>query len=244
MAHSWRLVYTYQMRLLTWNARRGAFTRKTPLLERFSADVVVIPEIAAPSVESDQVLWFGENRKQGLAVVARWPYKLTKLPEWPNSPKYVVPIRVEGPRSFTLFAVWTLGQKEMPYVEAACTAIDLYAGTFASSPVVMMGDFNSNAIWDKQHRSTLNHTAMVERLETYGLVSAYHHHRRIRHGLEPKVDHTFYLYGHEDKSYHIDYCFLPKAWAAEVEEVAIGNYPDWSDHSDHRPLLVTMRSAA
>ena len=228
------------MRLLTWNARRGEFARKAPLLERFEADIIVIPEIAAPIVESDQLLWFGDKRSQGLAVVARGKYKLTKLTELPDAPKYVIPIRVDGPLSFTLFAVWTVRRKDLRYVEAACAAIDLYASTFLSSAVAMMGDFNSNAIWDRKRDATQNHTAMVGRLERHGLVSAYHEYRQIKHGLEPKVDHTFYLYGHEDKSYHIDYCFLPKAWAAQIEEISIGNYADWSDHSDHRPLLVTV----
>src|SRR2546430_7404819 len=103
----------------------------------------------------------------------------------------------------------------MRYVRAVSTAIDMYAQVFANSPVVMMGDFNSNAIWNKDHPSAVNHGAMVERLRRRGLVSAYHQHRGIEHGAEPKSEHTFHLYGHEDKSYHIDFCFLPTVWANE-----------------------------
>lgn len=172
------------------------------------------------------------------------PDTLQRLPELPNVPKFVVPIAVNGPRSFVLFAVWTLGEKPLPYVEAASTAIDMYASSFATSQVVMMGDFNSNAIWNKDHPSSLNHAAMVTRLDRHRLVSAYHHNRGLEHGCEPKHDHTFYLYGHEDKSYHIDYCFLPQTWVAEIEQVVIGNYPDWREHSDHRPLLVSLRDEA
>jgi endonuclease/exonuclease/phosphatase family metal-dependent hydrolase len=229
------------MRLVTWNARRGAFDRKASLLDHLRADIAVVPEIAAPANESPQRLWFGDNRKQGLAVLAREPYCLRRLPELPDAPKYVVPIAVEGPRAFTLFAVWTLGKQAKPYVEAAALAIDMYEPAFASSPVVMMGDFNSNSIWNKHHPPTLNHAAMVGRLERLGLVSAYHYHRRLEHGAEPKLDHTFYLYGHEDKSYHIDYCFLPRSWAKEIDQVSIGNFNDWQAHSDHRPLIVSLR---
>jgi exodeoxyribonuclease-3 len=120
----------------------------------------------------------------------------------------------------------------------------MYADAFAKSPVVMMGDFNSNAIWNKEHPSAVNHEAMVERLRKLGLVSAYHQHRGIEHGAEPMSEHTFHLYGHEDKSYHIDYCFLPAAWAKEIDQVYVGSYVEWHKHSDHRPLVVSVRDEA
>lgn len=229
------------MRLVTWNARRGSFARKSGLIEHLEADVAVIQEIAAPESESAQTIWFGNNPKQGMAVITKGQYTLQRLRELPGVPNFVVPVAVKGPRSFVLFAVWTMGKQPMRYVEAAATAIDMYADSFAASPVVMMGDFNSNAIWDKSHPADLNHTAMVARLERHGLVSAYHLSRGIAHGLEPKPEHTFHLYGHEDKSYHIDYCFLPKGWGADIEHVVIGNYVDWRANSDHRPLIVTVR---
>lgn len=229
------------MRLVTWNARRGSFARKSVLIEHLEADVAVIQEVAAPETESAQTLWFGNNPRQGVAVVAKGRYTLQRLPELPGVPNFVVPVAVNGPRSFILFAVWTMGKQPMRYVEAAATAIDMYADSFTASPVVMMGDFNSNAIWDKTHPADLNHTAMVARLERHRLVSAYHHNRGVAHGSEPKHDHTFHLYGHEDKSYHIDYCFLPIGWGPAIEQVVIGNYADWRGNSDHRPLLVSVR---
>jgi len=232
------------MRLVTWNARKGSFARKSPLLDALCADIAVVQEIAAPASESEQTLWFGDNIKLGVAVLAKAPYTLRRLPELPNVPKYVIPISVDGPRSFVLFAVWTLGDQPMRYVRAVSTAIDMYASVFANSPVVMMGDFNSNAIWNKDHPSNVNHEAMVTRLHQLGLVSAFHQHRDIEHGAEPKSEHTFHLYGHEEKSYHIDYYFLPKAWACEIDQVIIGAYKEWHEHSDHRPLLVSVRDVA
>jgi endonuclease/exonuclease/phosphatase family metal-dependent hydrolase len=230
------------MRLVTWNARRGTFSRKAPLLDSLCADIAVIQEIATPAAESDQTLWFGDKKNSGLAVLARRPYTLRRLPELPNVPKHFIPVAVEGPRTFTLFAVWTLGRTQpMRYVEAASTAIDMYTYMFATGPVVLLGDFNSNAIWNKHHPAALNHGAMVERLRKLGLVSSYHHHRGVEHGAEPRPEHTFHLYGHENKSYHIDYCFMPTPWADEIDEVHVGEYVDWHVHSDHRPLLVTLR---
>src|SRR5213594_3384753 len=40
-----------------------------------------------------------DNVKQGVAVVARDPYRLTPLPQQEGAPKCIVPIAVEGPVS-------------------------------------------------------------------------------------------------------------------------------------------------
>ena len=232
------------MLLVTWNARKGQFTKKAPLLEPFGADITVIQEIAAPIERTKHILWFGDNKYQGVAVIANPSYKIEFLEQNPNAPKYVVPISVKGPRSFVLFAVWTLGKQEMRYIRAAATAIDMYRNIFASNDVVMMGDFNSNSIWDREHPPHLNHSGMVKKLEEYDMVSAYHHNRKLAHGLEPRSEHTFHLYGHEEKSYHIDYCFLPSHWANTIDSVNIGAYDYWCKHSDHRPLSISLGNEA
>src|SRR5689334_11117566 len=95
------------MRLATWNACRGPFERKVALLDSLSPDVAVIQEIAAPKKRTPGTIWFGDNRRQGIPVTARGPYSLRKLEELPGVPKYVIPIAVEGPRPFVLFAIWT-----------------------------------------------------------------------------------------------------------------------------------------
>ena len=37
----------------------------------------------------------------------------------------------------------------MPYIRAVATTIDMYPEIFDQGPVVMLGDFNANTIWDK-----------------------------------------------------------------------------------------------
>ena len=46
---------------------------------------------------------------------------------------------------------------------------------------VIVGDFNSNAQWDKK-RELKNHGNLVNSLENYGLQSLYHYQRQERHG--------------------------------------------------------------
>jgi len=72
------------------------------------ADIAVIPEIAKPELPNEYCLWFGMNPNQVIAITSSPSYTLTPLSEKASAPKYVIPIRVEGPISFTLFAVWTL----------------------------------------------------------------------------------------------------------------------------------------
>jgi exonuclease III len=224
------------MRLVTWNAGRGQFAKKVPWIEHLQADVAVIQEIARPRTEHRGVCWFGLNPNQGVAVLARPPYSVTPLPESPDAPKYFVPFQIKGPTEFTLFAVWTLGDQDLRYVCAATTAVDIYDQAFKSGPVVVMGDFNSNTIWDRDHPGHLNHTALVAKLAERGVGSAFHTQRGTPHGEER--EHTFFLHRNPAKGYHIDYCFMPTAWLQRLKHVDVGSHAAWYKASDHTPLLV------
>jgi hypothetical protein len=226
------------MRLATWNCCRGPYDRKSALLDTLGADVSVIQECARPRAESDSLLWFGDNPRQGVAVVARGDYRLRRVPRARSVPKYVVPVEVTGPRSFLLFAVWTKTQQEHCYVEAAVRAVYLYRKLIASRPTVFMGDVNSNVIWDHQHPEDRCHTALVARLAELGLVSAYHTFFDEPHGRETRP--TYYFHWKETRPFHLDYCFIPKVWVPALRQVRIEPYETWKAHSDHRPLWVDI----
>jgi exodeoxyribonuclease III len=202
------------MRLLTWNLSRGTLDRKGGAVASLGFDIAVLPEIAKPRELNEHALWFGESSKQGMAVLSSEKYTLHELPRSDDIPKLIVPIEVRGPRSFTLLAVWTLHHKQYRYVRAASMAIDYYSRLFDAGPVVMLGDFNANKIWDRRHPESLNFSSMAARLERRGLMSAYHHLREQEFGSE--TDPTFYLQWNESKPYHIDYCFLPQAWSNDL----------------------------
>ena len=103
------------------------------MLEALSADIAVLQECARPLAESESLLWFGDNPRQGLAVVARGDYKLRRVRRARSVPKYVIPVEVTGPRNFLLFAVWTKTNQEHCYVEAAVRAVYLYRKLIASA---------------------------------------------------------------------------------------------------------------
>lgn len=226
------------MRLVTWNACRGQFSKKIPYLDHLHPDIAFVQEIARPKEPISNVFWVGSNPNQGMAVIAHPPYSITPLPMPEGVPDYIVPIAVEGPRSFVALAVCTMGDKPYPYVRAACRAIEIYNDLFLNHEVVMLGDFNSNAIWDKDHPAALNHSSMVKRLADHGLVSAYHAFCNEVHGEE--TQHTFYYHWKQERKFHIDYCFIPQAWIAHLRHVDVGSFAAWQKCSDHRPILVEL----
>lgn len=226
------------MRLVTWNCCRGPYEKKAALLDVLAADVAVLQECARPQTESDSLLWFGDNPRQGLAVAARGDYRLRRVRRARSVPKYVMPVEVSGPRSFLLFAVWTKTGQEHCYVEAAVRAVHLYRQLIGSGPAVFMGDVNSNVIWDHQHPVDRCHTALVDRLSALGLTSAYHTFFDESHGEETRP--TYYFHWKQTKPFHLDYCFIPKAWVPHLREVRVESYENWKAHSDHRPLTVDI----
>ncbi|MEO8532822.1 MAG: endonuclease/exonuclease/phosphatase family protein, partial [Flavobacterium sp.] len=49
---------------------------------------------------------------------------------------------------------------------------------------------------------------------------------------------TLFLYRHENKPYHLDYCFVSEDFMNVLESVEVGSYEDWKMYSDHKPLIV------
>ncbi|MEO8360487.1 MAG: endonuclease/exonuclease/phosphatase family protein [Vicinamibacteria bacterium] len=225
------------MRIATWNCCRGKFETKTPLLDPFEADVIVLQEVARP-VASNDALWFGTNPRQGLAVVARNGYTAHALPVRRGIQRHIVPIQITGPRSFFLLAVWSLNEKPHPYVRAVIHAARRYQDLIRARPSVIVGDFNSNVRWDRKRKGSHDHSFLVNLLTKFGLVSAYHHFHGETQGAETRP--TYYSLWKELAPYHLDHCFLPAAWSDALSSVTVGNYADWAKFSDHRPMVVEI----
>jgi hypothetical protein len=75
-----------------------------------------------------------------------------------------------------------------------------------------------------------------------GLVSAYHSRYAEAQGRETRP--TFFLYRHQQRPYHIDYCFLPTTWLSRIRDVTVGDHAAWASKSDHMPLTVDLGQPA
>jgi hypothetical protein len=221
--------------MITWNCLSGKCDeRASELSQRFDADLIVLEECARSNIaETEEYLWFGRNPKKGVGVIARNGFKLERGPVDPAISHSVFPVKVTGPVSFHLLAVWAV--REPTYVRAVAGGLDSYSDFLKSAPCVLMGDFNSHSRWDTDDKE-MNHSIMVARLSRdFKVCSAYH---AMRAGKPEEA--TLYWQKKESQPYHIDYCFLPMSWVPYIKRpVEIGAFADWTT-SDHRPLVVDI----
>ncbi|MDB4951324.1 MAG: hypothetical protein JWM27_3973 [Gemmatimonadetes bacterium] len=226
------------MRLVTWNCCHGKVAAKSPPVLALAPDVLVMQECARPGDADGRWVWAGENPNHGIGVWARPEYRMEALPPLPGVPRYAIPVQVSGPHPFLLIAVWAMNEPEHPYVRALIRALELYRPWIEAQPTVVMGDFNANAIWNRSRPGARDHAYLVRLLGELGLVSSYHRFTDEEFGRETQP--TLYLLRNERKPYHIDYCYIPEAWAASLTSVSVGGYAEWAAWSDHRPLVVDL----
>ena len=225
-----------------------AFRKKAEFILTLKPDILIIPECEHPDkLKFDpkiplptDMLWFGTNKNKGLGVFSYTGFKLKLLHNHNPELKMIIPIAVTGDYfKFTLYAIWANNPTDPDgqYVEQVWKAIHYYDKKLRNKQTMLVGDFNSNTIWDRKYRAG-NHSNVVKHLEEKGIYSCYHlHHKQI----QGKEEHpTFYLYKHKDKPYHIDYCFASTDLTDKIQSVEIGEYDFWRQYSDHVPLIVTF----
>jgi exonuclease III len=229
------------MRLVTWNCK-GAFARKHAVVAALRPDVLIVPECerllgipeapGVPPVTSFQ--WFGAHPNKGLAVLSYGEYAIEPHPGEPPRHRWVIPLRVSGPVSFLLLAVWTVPKAgSRSYVQPLFEAFEQYSPLAGASEVVWAGDFNASLAFDRPSRRH-KFGEFVRLLESRGLRSVYHEQRACPHGEEPEA--TFYQHHHADRGHHIDYIFASAGLQAFGFRVDVGAHATWARQSDHVPV--------
>ncbi len=222
------------MKIVSWNCN-GAFRKKYKNILELDADIYVIQECEPiDSIKGDlkeiisNGIWEKGANTKGVLVFAKPDVKLEKM-EWDSfGMRVFIPIMINN--SFPLVAVWTT---KPAYIE------EFYIWQLVNSrrineDVVIIGDFNSNAIWDKGH-SERGHSIVVSMLKEKGLESAYHYVTGEKQGEETKP--TFHMYRKVEKTFHIDHCFIKpkKIQSYEVLDRS------WLKISDHIPIVLEMK---
>lgn len=220
------------MKIVSWNCN-GKFREKFQTILALDADIYVIQECENPAESkcieysdfAQNYLWIGENKNKGLGVFAKEGIKLREN-DWQ---KYCLRnfLSVHINDSFDLVAVWAC----KPYIEEYYIYQSINISNYTKNTVII-GDFNSNAIWDKMH-GTRTHSSVVQQLAKIGLVSLYHYISGEKQGEESVP--TFYMYRHINKGYHIDYCFTGEN---NVKNYRILHSTKWLTLSDHMPILL------
>jgi endonuclease/exonuclease/phosphatase family metal-dependent hydrolase len=101
----------------------------------------------------------------------------------------------------------------------------------------IIGDFNSNTIWDEWDR-WWNHSDVVNELLEKEIESLYHKVFKEEHGKESKP--TFYLQRNPTKSYHIDYCFAHSKFSRKINSLNVEPFDKWKHLSDHCPIIISF----
>lgn len=226
-----------------------AFRKKAFRILEHKPDLLIIPECEHPDklkFEQGQpiptdILWHGANKNKGLAVFSYSDFRLKLLDSHDPEIKTILPIAVTSKRgNFVLLAIWAYNpsDRDYNYIGQVWKAIHRYENLLKKKSVILAGDFNSNAIWDKLNRKT-NHSMVLEKLASLNISSIYHKYLNMSQGLE--LHPTFFLYRHQDKPYHLDYCFASVDFINKLESMEIGTYDQWSAYSDHCPLFATFR---
>ena len=236
------------MRLISWNCQ-GAFRKKLGTIIPLSPDILVVQECESPEKlifnptlpKSTDFHWHSDGSKKGLALLSYSGYKFQLLPEYNPEFKYIIPFQViheKGQKkSFTLFTIWAMNNKENyygRYIGQVWYAIKYYE-SILKQPVILIGDFNSNKIWDTKDRIA-NYTDVVQILEEKKIHSVYHKYNKLNQGEETHP--TFYLFRKKERPYHIDYCFTSADLFRRIKHFEIGIYEHWIAYSDHMPLII------
>jgi endonuclease/exonuclease/phosphatase family metal-dependent hydrolase len=223
-----------------------AFRKKyEPILEA-RPDVLILQEcehqeklaIALADTDYRQIIWYGENPHKGIAAITYNNWTIESLDMHDPEYQYILPLKLSnGVDEYNLFVIWAMPHKterRKDYVGQIYGAIHYYADLL-DEPSILIGDFNSNAIFDKKRKKN-NHQSVVKFLEEKQISSIYHLKRGYAHGEEP--DPTLYLLKKLRKPYHMDYCFASTGLISESTTIAIGQPDEWLHLSDHMPLII------
>ncbi|MGN8225263.1 endonuclease/exonuclease/phosphatase family protein [Gracilimonas sp. BCB1] len=248
------------MKIVSWNCN-GALRKKVKQLEQLDADIYIVQECEDPkrstikfSDWAGNYLWNGDSKNKGIGVFAKKNNKIRKL-NWDDSfslndlntkspatkwktadLKLFLPFNLNG--KYSVLAAWTKGSRDhtFGYIGQLWKYLKIHRKDLDNNHSMIIGDLNSNSIWDRKDR-WWNHTDVVQELSELGLVSLYHKKNGEIQGSESQP--TFYLHRKKEKAYHIDYIFMNNEKVNNAK-LKIGNPSKWLEFSDHMPLIIEL----
>ena len=233
------------MRIVTWNCN-GAFRKKYSRLKIDDKypDILVIQECENPKVvkyplefehEYKYKLWVGGNKNKGLGIFSK--IEIIENNWDSENLKYFISCNIDN--KFNLLGIWS-HQADSPtfkYIGQIWKYIRLHKNNISSKDIMLIGDFNSNKIWDVWDR-WWNHSDVVDKLNKMNILSFYHKYYEQEQGEE--LTPTYFHWKKLEKEFHIDYVFGSEKIYKNLQNMEIGQYDNWIDVSDHMPMILNM----
>jgi exodeoxyribonuclease III len=246
---------TTDVRILSYNIRRGGVGREVPLASVIRAvhpDIVVLEEATRPDVVERLALdtgmrhWSSKAGKS-LAFMSRdavASFAAHRPPISRHAFLEIIPAtttwRVFGVHLSAVHAAWT-ERRRMFELRALLRAV----GTHQEGPHILIGDFNTVAPGD-----IFDVSRLPRRLRALVWLSGGHiRWRTIATVLAAGYVDSFRQLHPEDLGYtlptpdphvRLDYAFVPGAFVQHVRSCEIVKTPDVPRASDHFPLLVEL----
>ncbi|WP_022950238.1 endonuclease/exonuclease/phosphatase family protein [Leucothrix mucor] len=249
------------MKIASWNCG-GALRKKLDQADSLSADILIIQECEDPARSTHayrewagNYLWLGDSKNKGIGIFPKNGHRVTALNwsgkfeiagikhpsgSWTTEAlKLFLPFSIND--DYKVLGVWTKGadSQAFAYIGQLWKYLQIHRQQLSGPRQLIMGDLNSNAIWDKSDR-WWNHSNVIEELAELGLSSVYHWQHGENQGEESLA--TFFLYRRMAKAYHIDYAFASKDLLDRCT-LDVGIPEDWLTVSDHVPITLKLDTA-
>lgn len=248
------------LKIVNWNCH-GALRNKLDRVNQLQADVLIVQECEDPAQSSEvyrewagDYLWVGDSLHKGIGIFPKngnlikpldWKGQFivtgfanhSSAMQWStDSLKLFLPFLLND--TYLILAVWTKGKDDLVfgYIGQLWKYLQIHGQDLQRPNSIIIGDFNSNACWDKPDR-WWNHSDVVDLLDDMGFVSLYHQKTGEAQGQESQA--TFFMQRKLEKPYHIDYAFVSNDLSASTT-LALGAAETWLKVSDHVPLILTL----
>jgi len=232
------------MKIVSWNCN-GKFREKWQILfDTFpEADVYIVDECEDPAFYADAAfkklfvngfhVGTPDYFMKGIGVFSPKGHHLQR-----QKCKYVNPLMMLGYAPFKVnhqrvLAVWPHGK----YVEEMLDFLVLNEALITKE-LVIIGDTNSNSLFNRQHPKSKNHDVMVSWLRQKGLVDAYHYQTSEEEGKETVP--TFYQWRRENQPFHLDRAFVSPQLLRSFEVIPQEEHSHWLRYSDHIPIVLEI----
>lgn len=199
-------------------------------------------------------------KDRGIGVFWGKDIVISRFPDWKEKWKkesnfrYFVPHSVKSVdekfNPFTLITVWTKDviktdkNDRLAYVQKAHAAVDYYKSIgLLNGRVILIGDFNSNDIWNDRYPEEWKHSTLVKKLEQLGI-------KDCSSSFAENEFNTYYYY-HKKKEYRVidDYCFASADLVKSTKPITFtvpksdewkekNGIKRWRGLSDHCPIIV------